>query len=132
MWAVWVIAAIALAGAAFMLRFLMALLREGAPSVCYWVVPVHRAPEKEVHLKALRGIYFDDDCRAASDGSGCCVELLDKENYAKQKSDSDLIALDIRPIAGLGGRSILPGRGHIFREHGLQSNYISGTAGNAG
>ena len=36
MWAAWVIAAIALAGAAFMLRFMMALLREGAPSVCYW------------------------------------------------------------------------------------------------
>ena len=47
MWAAWVVAAIALAAAAFMLSFLMALLREGAPSVCYWMVPVRRKLEKE-------------------------------------------------------------------------------------
>jgi hypothetical protein len=35
MWASWVDAAIALAAATFMLRFLIALLREGAPAVCY-------------------------------------------------------------------------------------------------
>ncbi len=46
MWATWVVAAIALAAAAFMLTFLIALLREGAPSVCYWVVPVRREPRK--------------------------------------------------------------------------------------
>ena len=119
MWAAWVVAAIAVAGAAFMLRFLIALLSERTPSVCYWVVPVPRAPQKEVHLKALRGIYFDDDCRATeSDRSACCLNV-ENENYAKQKSDSGLIALDIRPIAGLGWRSIHPGRGHIFREHRL-------------
>jgi len=31
MWATWIVAAIALAAAAFMLTFLIALLREGAP-----------------------------------------------------------------------------------------------------
>ena len=42
MGAAWVIAAVALAGAGFMLWFLIALLRESAPSVCYWIVPVRR------------------------------------------------------------------------------------------
>ena len=48
MWATWVVAAIALAATAFMLTFLIALLREGAPSVCYWVVPVRREPKREL------------------------------------------------------------------------------------
>ncbi|MGA8623031.1 MAG: hypothetical protein WB660_31465 [Candidatus Sulfotelmatobacter sp.] len=48
MWAAGVIAAIALGAAAFMVSFLMALLREVAPSVCYWVVPVRREPQREV------------------------------------------------------------------------------------
>ena len=121
MWPAWVIAAIALAGAAFMLRFLMALLREGAPSVGYWVVPVRRGPQKkEVHLEALRGIYFDDDCRATENHrSAGCVELLERENYAKEEFSSGLIALDVRSIAGIDSRSIRPKRGHIFREHRL-------------
>ncbi len=51
MWPAWVIAAIALAGAAFMFRFLMALLRERAPSVCYWVVPVRPGPRKRFILE---------------------------------------------------------------------------------
>jgi hypothetical protein len=117
MWAAWVVATIALAGAAFMLRFLMALLREGPPSVCYWVVPMRRAPEKECRLKALRGIYFDDDCRAARDGSACCGELLENENYAREEVSSGFTAFDVRPIAVVDSRSIHPRRGHIFREH---------------
>ncbi len=40
MWETWIVAAIALAAAAFMLKFLIALLSEGAPAVCYWVVAV--------------------------------------------------------------------------------------------
>jgi len=119
MWAAWVVAAIALAGAAFMLRFLMALLREGPPSVCYWVVPVRRAPEKGCHLIALRGIYFDDDCRAMRGGSTCSGELLENEKYANGKVSSGLIAFDVRSIAGFDSRSIHPRRGQIFRGHWL-------------
>jgi hypothetical protein len=78
------------------------------------------AQKKEVHLKALCGIYFDEDCRASeNDRSAGCGELLENETYAKEKSSSGLIALDIRPIAGLGWRAIHPGRGHILREHRL-------------
>ncbi len=54
MWAALVVAGVALAGTAFMLRFLFALLREGAPSVCYWVVPVRRGSVRE-GLEGLDG-----------------------------------------------------------------------------
>jgi hypothetical protein len=42
-----VIAAIALAGAVFMLQFLRALLREGTPSVSCWIVPVRQKSDRE-------------------------------------------------------------------------------------
>src|ERR1700730_11568292 len=120
MWPAWVIAAIALAGAAVMFRFLMALLREGAPSVCYWVVPVRPRPQKEVHLRVLRGIYFDDDCRVTENHTSAgCLELLERENYANEEFSPGLIALDVRSIAGVDSCSIHPRRGHIFREHRL-------------
>jgi hypothetical protein len=119
MWAGWGIAAIALAAAAFMLRFLIALLREGAPSVCYWVVPVRREPEKDVHLKALGGIYFDDEC-CATDRDDYHLEFLENEGHAKEKYNSGFIGLDVHPAsARLGWHSIYPSRGHIFREHRL-------------
>jgi hypothetical protein len=57
MWASLVIAAVALAGAAFMLRFLIALLRDRAPSVCYCVVPVR--PELK-RREVLRSDWMDD------------------------------------------------------------------------
>ncbi len=120
MWAAWIMAAIGFAAAAFMLRFLIALLRESAPSICYWIVPLRREAQEEEHLKVLRGI-FDDDCRMA--GSDCGrhgVDLLEKENYAKEEYPSGLIALDARPVSGgLVWRSIRPGRGRAFREHGI-------------
>jgi hypothetical protein len=46
MWAAWVVAAVALTGASFMLRFLIAMLREGALSVSYWVVSVPSGPRE--------------------------------------------------------------------------------------
>jgi hypothetical protein len=66
MWATWVFAAIALAAAAFMLTFLIALLREGAPSVCYWVVPLCREPKREV-VEILSSNCMDDGRWAISE-----------------------------------------------------------------
>ena len=87
----WVIAAIALAGAGFMLRFLIALLREGAPSACYWVVPVRRKPEKEKDFEALRRIYVDEKCRAIeANQSECYGQLLGNENHEREKCESGL------------------------------------------
>jgi hypothetical protein len=66
MWVTWVVAAIALAAAAFMLTFLIALLRESAPSVCYWVVPVRREPEREL-VEILSSKRMDDGHWAISE-----------------------------------------------------------------
>jgi hypothetical protein len=119
MGAAWAVAAIALAGATFMLRFLIALLREGAPSVCYWV-PVRRESENEVRLTGLRGIYLDDDCSTDSDRSADYVELLENKDYAEEESSSGLIALDARAVSnGFAWRSIHPRRGSVFRENRL-------------
>ena len=120
MWAAWVIAAIASAAAAFMLRFLVALLRESAPSVCYWVVPVRREPGKEVHLKVRGGIYFDDElCAMEWKRDDCHVEFLEN-GHAKEKYDSGLISLDVHAgAARLGWRSIYSSGSSVFRQHRL-------------
>lgn len=120
MWAPWVVAGIALAAAAFMLRFLIALLREGAPSVSYWIVPVRGQPEKTCHPEILSSIYADEDCRARENKrSDYDAELLENENYAKEECSSGLVALDVRFVGGLGWRPIYSRRASIFREHRL-------------
>jgi hypothetical protein len=101
---------------AFMLRFLMAWLRESAPSVCYWVVPVRReiqretATKKKRHLRCPSSIYVDEDsCQSESEHGDCCLEL-ENDNRAKEYA-SGLIGFDVRPVSdGLGWRSI-PSRG---------------------
>jgi hypothetical protein len=117
MWAAWVVAAIALAATAFLLRFLIALLRESAPPVCYWLVPVRREPGKKGHLKGVRGIYFDDDCRATeSYCSDYRLELMGNEHHAEGKCASNLITLAVRPVPdNVVWRSIEPSRGNVFR-----------------
>lgn len=121
MWPAWVVAVIALAAAAFMVRFLVALLREGAPSICYWVAPVRGEAEKRSHLKVLGGIYLDDDaCVAECAGGDCYLEFLENEGHAEKEYDSGLIVLDVRNTpAHRGWRSIQPGGGNIYREHRL-------------
>jgi|SRR5271166_2065343 len=120
MLAAWLIAGIAFAATVFMLGFLVALLREDEPSVCYWVVPVRREPEKEEHLTVLRGIYFADDCRATENNrAGCGFQLLEND-HAKEKRSSGFIALDVGHVSdGLGRRSIDPRCGDLFRERQL-------------
>jgi hypothetical protein len=119
MWAALVVAAVALAALAFMLMFLIALLRDGAPSVCYWAVPVRRELYRPVH-GALSANCVEDDCRALECNRGeYDVELLEKENYAKAECSSGLIALDVPASDGLGWRSIRQRRGSVFRQHRL-------------
>jgi len=118
MWAASAVAFVALAAVGFMLRFLTALLHEGAPSVCYWVVPVCRELKKEEQLKVLRGVYFDDDCRATESESG--DYRLENEHHAKEKCTSGLIALDVRPVSdSLGRRSVHARHGYLLRERRL-------------
>jgi hypothetical protein len=114
MWATLVIAAIALTGAGFMLWFLVALLRECAPSV----VPVRRERQKERDLGNLGGIYVRENGRAIESGCGdYSLGSVGKENYAEEECSSSLIAFDVRPVTNrLGWRSIYPRRGYVFRE----------------
>src|SRR5712672_3293415 len=117
MWLAFTFAAIALAGSAFMVWFLIGLLRECPPSIWYRIVPAVRRPMKNRHLPVLRGIYGDEDCHAPEgECSDDYVELLENEGYAKECA-SGLIALDVRPIsAKLGWRSIDPRRFNVFHE----------------
>ena len=117
MWAAVMFAAIALTGTAFMVWFLCGLLRERAPSVCYWVVAVRERAHRERHHEFLSGIYVDQDCCAPKDErSDYYAELLENEGYAKECA-SGLIALAIRPVSThLGWRTIWSGREHVFHE----------------
>ena len=103
MWEAWVIAAIALAASAFMLRFLIALLGEGAPSVCYWVAAVRCNPEAAASI---------ENCDASEcNRSVRWPELLvENQDHAKKVRTSDLIRLDVRPVShSLAWRSIRKG-----------------------
>lgn len=131
MWASWVVAAIALGAAAFMLKFLMALLRESAPSVYNWIVPLRRKAHREIH-GPMGVIHVKHDCRVPEyNRSGYYAKLLENENYAMEECSSGLIALDIRPVSdGLVWRSIHPRSGYVFREH--RFGCTNRTTGNAG
>ena len=100
---------------------LIALMREGAPTVCDWVIPVRGRPEKELRLKVLSGIYVDEDRRARENTRGDYdANLLENENYAQEECDSKLIALDIRHASdSLGWRPISSRRGYISPERHL-------------
>ncbi len=65
MFTAWVVAAIGFGAAVFMFGFLIALLREGAPSACYWVVPVRRKPKSQI-VEVLSGNFMEDDWRTFS------------------------------------------------------------------
>jgi hypothetical protein len=119
------VAAIALAGVAFMLRFLMALLRESAPSVCYWVIPVHREIERETETEKKRHLAFpgvihvDEDPRLNESDHGNYYLELENENRAKEYA-SGLIAFDVSPASdGLGWRSSRSRGRNAFHPHWL-------------
>jgi len=119
MWATWVVAAVALAAVAFMLRFLTALLHESARTVCFWTVPVRRETEEEEHLGVLAaGVNFDDHGRAMeSDHGDYRWELLENEHHAKAKCTAVLVAFGVHPVSDLlDPRPIHPKRGYVFRE----------------
>jgi hypothetical protein len=133
MWTASLVAAIALAAAAFMLRFLIALLREGGPPVRCWIVRVRPGSRTEKHLGALRGVDLDGDNRLTqNDCADCDLELMENENHAYEKYVSGLIARDVRCVSdGLVWRSIDPRSGKAFREHRFQFGGANRTRGNA-
>lgn len=112
MWASVVVAAIALAAAAYMLRFLMALLFEDGPSICYLVLPSYRELDTEKSSSSLRRIDFDEKCRATEVSGNTSDDLLGKRNYVEENYFSGRIVFDVRSVSnGCGGRTVFS-RGH--------------------
>jgi hypothetical protein len=108
MWTAITVVAIALIGTAFMVWFLVALLRECASSVFCWDVTASWKAEKNGHLTGARRIYAGETTArvAESHGGYGYPESLEKEVYAKECA-SGLIALDVRHVGGrVGWRSI--------------------------
>jgi len=79
-----IIAAIALIGAAFMLRFLIALLRDGKPMIFYWVPPTHKRRGQQV-LHIYGG-------NAVATREGDLTEWLGNRNHEYEKSISHFSA----------------------------------------
>jgi hypothetical protein len=129
-----VVAAIGFGAAAFMLRFLMALLREGAPSVCYRVVPVRRKLEKGEDLEALSRIYVGESCRATeANPSARYRGVLEKENHDEGRYGQGLIAIDVRDISGRAGwRAISAKHNAVLGQRRFWFERANRTTGNAG
>ena len=92
-----------------MMWFLIALLRDSAPSTCCWIVPV-RCDLKRESDDGPAGYMGDDSCRSESEPSNYYVDRLENRVHAKHAA-SGLIALDVRSVPGrVGWRSIQPSR----------------------
>jgi hypothetical protein len=121
--AAWVVAGIGVGGAMFMLWFLSALLREGAPSVRDWAAPKRQGLQRELqikHLQFLRIAYDGGVClQARSNGSYGAVELSENENHEKGEH-SGLITLDVRVTSGKRSwRTVHPKPTYVLRERRL-------------
>jgi hypothetical protein len=111
-----IVAAIGVGAAGFMLWFLFGLLREGAPSVSYWAVPVLR--QKRETFQVLDARHEDRGfCKTADGCNDYRANLLENQNHEQGKCGSGLITLNIRAISGgLGWRAIQSQRNYILTE----------------
>jgi hypothetical protein len=124
MWTAWVLAATALGAVAFMLWFLVALLRESTPAVWYCVLLARPEPgedsNKDQDHKAERRIYDENGCHMAErNRSEHYLEFLENDGHVEEEYASGLITLDVRPAsASLRWRSIRNGL-YVLRRHRL-------------
>jgi len=89
-----VMAAITLSGAAFMLWFLIALLRESEPTICYWVVPIRKQRGPEI-LDVGSGTYgVEASLFTRYSGSNYRRAGLENQNHAREECGSDLFFID--------------------------------------
>ena len=118
MWAQATLVAIALTGTVFLIWFLCGLLREGMPSICYWIIP---RLERETSTVEARGHSFvGEDCGTPErERSDYYVQFLENEGHAKRCA-SGLIAINVRAAsASPGWRSIQSKFVHFYHERGL-------------
>lgn len=110
-----VVAAIGFGGAIFMLCFLIALLREQAPSIRHRATLAQRKLRIR-HLQVLRIAYDDGAClETGSNGSDRAVELLEKQNHEKGEYGSTDLNVCIS-FGTLGWRTVQPKRRFVRRE----------------
>ena len=96
----WIVGAIAFGGAVFMLRFLLALLREGGPAARYWAAPERQNPQIE-HLQFLRIAYDVGECHAKRRSrSSLAAGSLEGQNHAKGMHGSGLIDINVYVDSG--------------------------------
>ena len=115
MWTAVVLVTIALSGTIFLLWFLRGLLRERAPFVSYWVVPLRTekasGADPDTAFEHFRWSEFTTECY---------MESLENEVHANPYSAARLVAIPVRlGAAGLGRSPIQPADIHFFREHRL-------------
>ncbi len=116
MWAVAGLAAFALAGSAFMVWFLMGLLRDGQPFVCYLIVPTPRGQEMRL-FEAIDANDVDDDWPSRECRGLYRLELLENlENESHAKATAGLIALDVHSAPASLGWSSIRNQARAFRE----------------
>jgi hypothetical protein len=106
MWATWVVAAIALAAAAFMLRFLVALLRESASSFRDWPLPVHRRTGTAV-VEPLRNNHVEANRRGFSQLHPMLITI---QSASRVEKPSGTQALRWRKIEWQGNRTVVKAR----------------------
>jgi hypothetical protein len=114
MWLASIVAAIALLGTAFMIRFLVALLCEAAPSKSGQVIARSRyiVPETRTERRGNLAVTF-----AAERKSDEYIDLSENHFDAKE-CVSGLMALTLRHVpAGSGWRSIRAGRASALQQH---------------
>jgi hypothetical protein len=110
-------AAIALTGAVFMFWFLVALLLDSTPSIC-WIIPIRCEPENE-NCETLIRSYVDEDHSAERRRGDSQVEVLENDDHAEEYAPG-LIAIGVRPVSnGLGWQSIRSRGRNAFHQHRL-------------
>src|SRR3984957_8863964 len=120
-----IIAAIALAGAAFMLRFLIALLRDSDPVIFNWVVPTQKRRGQHV-LYVYSG-------NAVATREGNPTEWLGNRNHEYEKSISHFFAFGggAAPEQPEQSANNQRGENHLGQANNLLRKW-EGTTGNSG
>ena len=113
MWTAITLVTIALSGTIFLLWFLRGLLRERAPLVSYWVVPLRTekasGADSDTAFEHFRWSEFTTECH---------VESLENEVHANPYSASRLVAIPVCLVPdGLGNSPVQPADILIFREY---------------
>jgi hypothetical protein len=117
-----IIAAIALVGASLMLRFLIALLRDGKPVIFYWVLATQKRRGQQV-LHSYSG-------KTVATRGGDLTEWLGNRNHEYEKSFPHLIGFSggTAPEQPEQSANNQRGENHLGQAHNLYRKWEGATA----